>query len=141
MKYVSLIILSALTLATLAAGVQAGDAKKEQEKLQGSWSVVAAEKDGAADDGIKNDKVVIAGDKLTIKKSGGDEEPVTFTIDPAKKPKTLDINSKGQMILAIYELEGDNLKLCFSRPGSERPTELATKAGSNRMMVTLKRDK
>jgi uncharacterized protein (TIGR03067 family) len=131
-------VVAAFLLITLMAWAQ--DAKKEQEMLQGTWSVVAAEKDGAADESIKTDKLVIAGDKITVKKgSGGDEEPAPFTIDATKQPKRLDITAKGQTILAIYEIKGDELKLCFSR--DERPTDFTTKAGSNRMLVTLKKDK
>ena len=148
-KHRRVILMNRCWQAACAAGMfgllfttaSAQDTKKEQEKLQGTWSVVTAERDGAADDGIKNDKLVIAGDKITIKKGGGgDEEPVTFTTDPTKKPKQIDVNAGGQVILGIYDLDGENLKLCISK-GGERPAEFTTKAGSNRMLVTLKRDK
>jgi uncharacterized protein (TIGR03067 family) len=142
MRNLCQIAIAVTAVALLFTQARADDAKKEQEKLQGTWSIVAGEKDGTPDEEIKKDKLVVAAEKMTIKKgAGGDEEAVTFTLDPTQKPKQLDIDSKGGKILAIYELEGDNLKLCFSRPGSERPTDFSTKAGSNRMLVTLKRDK
>jgi uncharacterized protein (TIGR03067 family) len=135
-------LLALAVLAGWAASAAAQDAKKDQEKLQGTWTVVSCERDGAADDNIKNDKLVIAGDKITIKKgNGGEEEPVTFTMDASKKPMQLDISAKGKTILAVFEVNGDDLKLCFGQPGTERPADFTAKAGSNRMFVTLKRDK
>jgi len=120
---------------------RADDTKKDQEKLQGTWSVVSGERDGQPNDSIKNDKLVISGDKITVKKAAGSEEtPVTFTLDATKKPKQMDVKAEGMTLLAIYELDGDNLKLCFAR-GAERPTDFTAKAGSERMSAVLKRDK
>jgi uncharacterized protein (TIGR03067 family) len=122
--------------------LHAEDNKKDQEKLQGKWSVVSAERDGQAHDKIKDDKLVIASDRITITKASGNEEPaVTFTLDATKKPKHIDVMVSGMTMQAIYELDGDNLKLCFARPGAERPGDFTTKAGSERMLVVLKRDK
>ncbi len=135
--------LRALVL-VLAAGLMlaADDPKKEAEKFAGTWGVVAAERDGQPHDKIKNDKLVIAADKITIKTSSGDED-ATFTVDPAKKPKTIDVKpgKENVTIQGIYEIDGDNLKLCFAGPGGERPTDFTTKEGSKRMLITLKREK
>ena len=140
MRFACQTVFAIMTLGLLMNAIRADDAKKDQEKLQGTWSVVSAEADGTATDEIKNDKLVFAGDKITIKKAGGDEEHVTFTLDTSKKPKQIDINADGKMIQAIYELDGDKLKVCAAMPGADRPTDFTTKAGSNRMLVTLKRE-
>ncbi len=128
----------------LAAGLllAADDPKKEAEKFAGTWGVVAAERDGKPNDEIKNDKLIIAGDKITIKTARGDED-ATFTVDPAKKPKSIDVkpSKENVTIQGIYEIEGDNLKICFAGPGGERPADFTTKAGSKRMLITLKREK
>jgi hypothetical protein len=67
-----------------------------------------------------------------------------FTIDPSKKPKTIDYQmtdgfTKGQKQLGIYEFDGENVKFCFSKPGEERPAEF--KAGEGRTFSTWKKVK
>ena len=59
----------------------------------------------------------------------------TFSIDPSKKPKTIDVKfregpEKGNTSLGIYELDGDDLKLCLSVTTKERPTEFSAKPKS-----------
>ena len=44
------------------------------------------------------------------------------------------------MITGIYELKGDDLKMCVGMDG-DRPKEFATQAGINTMLFVLKRDK
>ena len=41
----------------------------------------------------------------------------------------------------IYELKGDELKICLSEPGGQRPGELSAKEGSKRMLITFKKAK
>jgi uncharacterized protein (TIGR03067 family) len=137
-----------LLVAGLLAGAQADDAKGEQEKLKGTWTLVAAERGGqkAEEDRIKDIKLTVAGDKITLKTPNGDNVS-TFKLDPAKKPKAIDIiptdgPNKGKPRPGIYELDGDTLKLCYNaEPDQDRPTEFATKPGARQMLMILKRDK
>jgi uncharacterized protein (TIGR03067 family) len=67
-----------------------------------------------------------------------------FTIDPTKKPKTIDYVmlaglTKGKKQLGIYELDGDRVKFCFAAPGQERPS--AFKGGSGIVLSAWQRDK
>jgi hypothetical protein len=42
----------------------------------------------------------------------------------------------------VYTLEGDTLRLCLAQPGADdRPKELVTKADSEHMLFTAKREK
>jgi uncharacterized protein (TIGR03067 family) len=130
----------------IAAAAPDDEAKKERVKLKGTWSVVSAETNGekVPDLETKDIKMVFDGDKF-IPKKGEQGKPATFVLDPTKKPKTIDIiipegNEQGQAMQGIYELNGDDLKLCFNRPGKERPTEFAGKAKETVLML-LKRDK
>jgi uncharacterized protein (TIGR03067 family) len=55
----------------------------------------------------------------------------TLKIDPAAKPKAMDIigtdgPNKGKTFLAIYELKGDTLRICYDLAGKARPTEFFT---------------
>lgn len=143
MRYAVLLILCA-GLVMNAAGQNAA---KDEDKLQGSWKVVAAERDGKkqGDDIIKNLKMAIKGDKLILK-DGDKEQEAVFKIDAAKKPKTLDINIKAgeklETIKGIYLLEGDDLKICAAAdPSKDRPTEFITQQGSGVGLLVFKREK
>jgi uncharacterized protein (TIGR03067 family) len=136
------------TILVLAAPAPAADGKKDAEKIQGTWTILSMERGGekGPEDEIKNTKVVIADGLITIEefKKPRKEEKATFKLDPAKNPKTIDITperGKEGVALGIYELKGDTLKLCFTKPGGTRPREFASKAGTEQMLIVLQRDK
>ena len=92
-------------------------------------------------------RVLFAGDKLSMKDSDqAAREVATFKLDPAAKVKAIDLMltsgpEKGKTSLGIYAWDGDNLKLCIAKPGSDRPTEFATKTGSEQLLLVLKKEK
>jgi uncharacterized protein (TIGR03067 family) len=49
--------------------------------------------------------------------------------------------NKGKTMLAIYELEGDSMKVCYDMSGKERPTEFKTKPGTAQFLAKYKREK
>jgi RNA polymerase sigma factor (sigma-70 family) len=121
-------------------------AKSDQEKMQGKWDVVAAQmfgKDAEGDEGenIRKGKVVIEGDKLTMRHGG------KFTLNPDKKPKELDMDlQEGPAVeqgiwRGIYELRGDELTLVIAMPNAERPREFKTEANVPHLLLKLKRAK
>ena len=71
----------------------------------------------------------------------------TFRLDPTAKPKTIDFKvisgfGKGKTDLAIYELDGDTLKICYAMgEGAKRPTEFKSVAGTKLYLVTYNRTK
>jgi uncharacterized protein (TIGR03067 family) len=93
----------------------------------------------------KGIRCIINGQKVVAKLSGDDKPAgaLTLKIDSTKKPKTMDIRPEGERdtILAIYELTGDTLRVCWSPAGKERPTDFASKPGSGCSFVVLKRAK
>lgn len=127
----------------LVAAEQKDDAKKDSDKLQGTWTAV----EGGPPGGI----LTFAGDTFNIR----DKEKLiakgTFKVDPAKKPKAIDMmvtedpdnKFKGKTSLGIYELDGEQLKWCANEPGKDdRPKEFVKEAGGNRhLLVTFKREK
>ncbi len=140
-------VLLGLGVAVLLAGTSAwgGDAtKKDREKLQGTWavkSIVAAGKEIPT----KGEKMVIAGDKMTMKGGPKGDEYGTYTINAGKTPKQITMTEKkdgkdGDVMQGIYTLEGDTLKLAFSTkgPGGARPTSFNDKEAA---VITLKREK
>jgi len=124
-------------------------AKRDQKALQGTWTAVILERNGqkAPDDVLKDFKVVFQGDKMIINPNS-DNRTSTFKLDPGKKPKWLDNTpeegpAKGKSPPAIYELDGDTLKMCFDNEGrsDNRPSEFKTTEGSGLALFVLKRDK
>jgi uncharacterized protein (TIGR03067 family) len=95
---------------------------------------------------LKQMKRVCKGDEATTTMAGQLYIKARITIDPSKKPKTIDYQvvdgpTKGQTHLGIYELEAGTVKFCFGTPGGERPTDFSSKLGDGRSMSIWKRDK
>jgi uncharacterized protein (TIGR03067 family) len=137
-------------VAVLAVVLAADAPKKDKEGLQGTWKVVSVEQGGKAQEEGKEFVMVFDKDTFAVKR--GDDVIVkgTFKVDPAKKPKAIDMTiteakkeqDKDKEIHGIYELEKDSLKWCTAEPGEkDRPTEFATKEGTKLLVVTLKKDK
>lgn len=142
-------------LAVLAAGLlvaadekgQTDAAKKDLKAIEGTWKAVKGEEGGkalAAE--IKNYELVIQGDKYTLRVAGEEREQGTLKLDPAKKPKAMDLkitkgDDQGKDQYAIYEVEGDRFTICFSPPGKDRPKQMKTDAGSEQTMIVFQRDK
>jgi uncharacterized protein (TIGR03067 family) len=134
-------------LMTLAGALAAGQApKKDQELLQGTWMVVSAESRGqkAREEVLKDFTVVIKDDTLTARSGRFRNTRYRFTLDSTKQPKAIDLalllNDPPSIHPGIYELDGDNLKICFTLDkGGERPAKFETKPGSDEVLWVLKR--
>jgi uncharacterized protein (TIGR03067 family) len=127
--------------------------KKELTALQGTWVIVGKEFMGikASEEEVKKltGKTVIKGDKITEWAGEPGKQKITsestFKLDRAAKPKTMDLKYtrgvlKGDTQLAIYELDGDTLKVCYSfGKGEKRPTKFAGKVDGKALFLTYKR--
>ena len=103
-----------------------------------TWAVTAAERDEEklSEEDIKGWTLTFKGNKLIGKGRKADEQ--TFTLDPAKKPKEIDITPKAK---GIYELEGDRLTLRVYFDGSARPTSPKGALKKGEVLIVLKREK
>ena len=155
--------------------------KTELEKLRGTWQIseAIAEGEPAPEEDLKTlktaVKLVFSGDLMKLVSSGDLMKPVdsgsnieresTFKLDPAKKPKAIDIwPSEGQNALpwtgpGIYEVDGDTITLCLYTldvtfgtsqgvtPGTDlwsafRPKEFkSSKESKCELLMVLKRSK
>jgi len=147
MKMIRKITLVALA-ATISSLVWAAQNEVELAKLQGEWSMVSGSADGQQmpEEMRKEMKRVCRGDVTTTTLGARTFLKAKITIDPSKKPKTIDYEmldgfTKGKKQLGIYEVDGDRFKSCFGKPDGERPTEFATKPGDGRTLSVWKRDK
>ena len=123
-------------------------ARKDLEQLQGTWMVVSMEREGEAipQEELKGRSCVYEKDAFTLKSGDQPRRRGLVTLDPSRKLKAintwdLDGPYTDATVPGIYELSGDTLKLCFSRPGAERPTEFTTKSGSGLILVVYQRKK
>jgi len=135
--YSRLLVLPALLL-LLGADDPATDAKK----LEGTWKIVTFEtsRKQPTEEDLQKGRVVFQ-DGMMILRGTGKEEKGTVKLDPTKKPKEMDlaVNDGKETALFIYEIDGDNLKLCWRKPGGGRPTTFTGKDNSGYMV--LKREK
>ena len=122
--------------------------KKDMQRLEGNWSMVAGESNGTAmpESFLKGSKRVAKDGITTVTIGGMPFMKAKFTVDPSKTPKTIDYMmleglTKGKMQLGIYEIDGDQVKFCFASLGMARPTDFTAKAGSGRAYSVWQRDK
>lgn len=136
-------------VATSTAWAQDNEAvKKDMARLQGEWSMVSGTADGTVmpDAMRETAKRVCKGDETTVTLGTQLLMKAKFTIDPSKKPKTIDYQmidgpTKGKQQLGIYEVTGDTVKFCFASPGAERPADFSSKPGDRRTLSEWKRKK
>jgi uncharacterized protein (TIGR03067 family) len=146
MRIALVALLSTLVLtASGGTGTGAGDKadiEKELKKFQGTWMFESVETGGKKASAAQFDGMTVTfeGDKYAVKK--GDEviQACTLKLDPSKSPKTLDVTvaeglNKGAVMLGIYEIRGDTLKVCFDSEGKKRPTEFRGASGSQTLVV------
>ena len=120
----SALFVTALILAVFSYLATTGESKekgggKDKKAIQGTWT---------GSKGDKKAQLTFEGNKFTFE-FGGKSASGTFTIDPAKKPKQIDLTItkgddetkkyEGKTSKGIYELNGGKLKWLASEPGAE----------------------
>lgn len=146
-------LLQLLSLVGLSLSLPVDDAKQDDKvkqeiaKLQGTWTIATLEVEGnkLPEQLLKGAKIEVKGDSFVSTMPGAVYKG-TIKIDATASPRTLDLiftdgPEKGNTSLAIYEVDGDNWKMCLTLTGKVRPREFATKAGSGLALETLKRQK
>jgi uncharacterized protein (TIGR03067 family) len=132
-----------LALAAGWAAAQGDPSKEDLKKMQGKWEAVSLIDDGEAKKLDEKSYRIVSGNKVIDPAFNIEDE---IRLDATKRPKELDIhiNRKGvapYALKAIYELEGDTLRVCVDLESKARPTAFQSKPGSGHRLVTLKRVK
>ena len=113
----------------LQPGQKADQSKKDLDDMQGNWHAVALEVKGmpSGDDAIKKFKLIVKSDDYSVKVNGKNHVSAKLVLRAQKKPNELDlVQETGPVYKAIYEIDGDTLKICLclsSDADSERPKE------------------
>jgi uncharacterized protein (TIGR03067 family) len=138
--------MACVLLVGFSSVVRSGDAK-DGDTLEGTWLPATAELGGKpfTDEVRKSIKLVVKEDKYTVT-VGELVDKGTTKINAKAKPKEMDITgtegpNKGKTFLAIYEQDGDTLRICYDLTGKSRPTEFKSKEGTQLFLVTYKREK
>ena len=113
--------------------------------LEGDWQQSAVVKDGTERSAAQLTTMVftIRNDAMTFNFLGR-ETRVLYKIDAARNPKAIDFTStsgfdNGQVTLAIYVVKDDELLICESKRGTDRPPDFSAREGSGRTLITMKR--
>jgi uncharacterized protein (TIGR03067 family) len=118
-------------------------AEEDWKMIEAAWIPVVAELGGKPlpEEYLKDTKLVLTDGRYTYMNDQG-----TYKLIPAEKLKAMDITgaegpNQGKTLLAIYELTGDTLRICYDLEGKTRPSEFATKTGTQQLLVSYKRAK
>jgi uncharacterized protein (TIGR03067 family) len=141
MRVVMLLVLSGMTLSLSAAPAPLPKPKRAEgdlRQIQGEW-VLVEEGDKKVSDGQLT--LSITGNRIRVRKGARDEgEEFSFTLDPRKFPKEIDLHVEGTTILrGIYRLSGEVFVLCcHAKPRLEniRPTDFSV---ANTDLLTYRR--
>jgi uncharacterized protein (TIGR03067 family) len=118
-------------LVLLVADAADDAARKDTEKLQGTWKLTGVvEPDGKklGPTEVPDMKLTLEGNKVIQARDGKAINEGTFKIDPTKKPATFDFTDKdGKVLAGIYLLDGDDLKYAVDPAGKERPKDFDAK--------------
>lgn len=135
------------------------------DRLQGDWRLVSVD-DGSGTppppEVLKEMTFSIKGDKMPPRKGLFlAQDPATMTVNAETDPKSIDLLEFGQVrqkmadgkpgkmvpnpqaLPGIYELEGDELRICLAGPAKSktRPEEFKTTGKDNEAIMVLRRIK
>jgi len=94
---------------------------------------------------VKRTRLTFKGGKLLLRhsKDQGKEQHGTFKADSKQSPRHLDITIKNKTLHGIYEVKGDQLKVCYETGDKRenRPTKFATNKEEELVLIVFKRQK
>ncbi|MGE0005311.1 MAG: TIGR03067 domain-containing protein [Parvibaculaceae bacterium] len=129
-----------------APPVLAADVVPPKDDLNGTWTAVSAERDGAAAGELLGNHIEFDGDRFRIVKGDNLLFGGRFTTDPDNTPAEIDFSvedglAKGQDWAGIYKIENDALTVCDNAPdpSAARPQDFAAPTGSGHVCLSFER--
>src|SRR5262249_33770170 len=114
----------------------------EQKKFQGKWEMVRGERDGdkLPEDFVKGFKLTFADEKYEAQLADGSSEEGKFKVKSNDKPATATFTTAGgEVRQGVYKWDGEELHVCVSDRGGEKPKDFAGKDGN--LFFVLKKAK
>lgn len=110
--------------------------------MQGSWLITSLIARGREQEESGVARLVIKGDVAGfIKRPGKTPDEFKLKLDSSAEPPAIDFIESGKPMHGIYELDGDNLKICYFDRGTTRPKSFdVTKEGRQAVLMILKRE-
>ena len=141
------VCLCSLLFLSLAQPSNEEKAKKDLDRMQGTWVLHALEVNGKDVPAPKLDGtiLIIKKDEYYTKVKDKEQFGFRLKLDPSKNPKAVDMiksmpGGAEEVIKGIYTFDGDTLKFCRGLTASqERPNQFATWPDTNYFVVTWKK--
>jgi uncharacterized protein (TIGR03067 family) len=121
--------------------------KRDVDRMQGTWQAVVMNQEGEIQPlqgAFANLQLIIKDDRRTIRAGESVLAEACYRLNPAAEPPTIDLvvtrgGARGQIMLGIYGIMGDRLRVCYAMPGRERPRDFTPKPGSGHALQEMKR--
>jgi uncharacterized protein (TIGR03067 family) len=133
--------LTVFVLVVLCLGTaRAEPGKDDAKKIQGNWVWTEDEKDGTKTPAPAPLKFKFGPEKIDLI---GENDPAAYKLGVEKGLGTIDVTPDkggGKTRYGLYELDGDDLKICLPQEfGAKRPAAFTSKDGHR--IIYLKREK
>jgi erythromycin esterase len=121
--------------------------RRDVDRMQGTWQAVLMNAEGEIQPlqgALANLQLVVKGDRRTIRSGATVFTEAYYRLNPAAEPPTIDLvvtrgGARGQVMLGIYEIAGDRLRVCYAMAGRDRPRDFTPRPGSGHALQEMKR--
>jgi uncharacterized protein (TIGR03067 family) len=140
----------------LVAGATAADpapkkpptAAEELQHFQGTWQIESWQEKGKAIPApdLKKRGVFFGANLFVYRRDGKLHQAGSLQLEPSRSPKTVNLSvkegdGKDGVMLGIYAISGDTLKLCYDPEGQKRPENFTPDSKSGFTLIELKKPK
>jgi uncharacterized protein (TIGR03067 family) len=118
-----------------------GVSGSDLDRMQGDWGVGELVMNGEkiSADALASAKLKIKASEYFLEGDHGSSHG-TLKLGESDTPKLMDVSTDdGTQLPAIYEIAGDNLKVCYAVNGASRPKEFKSAEGSDHVFASYKR--
>jgi RNA polymerase sigma factor (sigma-70 family) len=115
--------------------------RKDLDRIQGTWGIsdVTIAGNPVPPQGTQ---MIFEGNSCKLVLADGTVVPMRFALNPATTPKRIDLSiflPQPMPARGIYELSGDELRICYSMQGAPRPVEFASHENTTELLYRLRR--
>ena len=130
-------------LLLLTASLDVHTQSNGRNQLEGVWAAEAMVRDGVTipSAGVKPISFEFREQTLIVRGLLGPKAETTpFSTDGTKRPGHIDFTLNKTAIKGLYQLDGDQLTVCFPRKGGDRPAALESLPGEANILLRFKRE-